>query len=111
MFSMTLTTATPTVPTEYTGDKHLPACPFPVPHLNGTGRKELLAQYQGAMVGLDELTRTLGKCNLHERDFYPHPEGRSAYEDALATRRQVWALIDEISGYLTDHIKHYSAAS
>lgn len=99
------------VPTTYTGDAHLGPCQFPQAHLNGTGRAALLAQYEAAEKGLSVFVSALTKCDLHARDFYLYPEAVEALDDAKATRTQVWALIDEISGYLTDHIKHYSAAS
>lgn len=94
---------------EYTGDNHVEPCPLPVLHLNGTGRATLLAQYQAAEEALDAFCVALARATLHPRDYYPHPED-DAFEQAQATRTQLYALCDELQGYLHDHIRHFSNA-
>jgi len=91
-------------PTEivFDGTDHLPTCPLPVIHLNGTGRTSLLREYQTARQALKNLTGALAKATCHARDYYPLPEPDAFYK-ARATRQAVFALLDELDEYLIAH--------
>lgn len=90
-------------PTEYTGDAHLSACPFPINNPNGAGYERLLTEYQAAEKALRRLGGALSQITFHPRDYPPEV---GAWTDAQTTRKQLYSLLDEIDSYLTDHIKH-----
>ena len=93
-------------PEEFEKTDNLPACAFPLVHLNGTGREALLAEYKVANDAFNNFCNVLGKVTMHARDYYPIGEG--AFAGAKETREAVFSLCDEIGAYLEDHIKHLS---
>ena len=84
--------------------EHLPECPLPVVHLNGTGRDTLLREYSEARKAFGNFTRALGDTTCNGRDYYPLSS--DAYSDARRTRDAVHCLLDEIGTYLDDHLAH-----
>lgn len=86
--------------------QNLPECDFPVDHLNGTGRATLLAEYQAAERALSRFALQLKDVTCNPRDYYPL--NSEAYADAKRTRDAAFALIDELSAYVDDHIAYLS---
>jgi hypothetical protein len=82
---------------------NLPECPFPLSHLNGSGKVNLIAEYVEAKSALDKFCTALSKVTCHPRDYYPL--GEDAFTSAKETRNAVFSLCDEISAYLEDHLK------
>jgi hypothetical protein len=97
-------TASPSSTATFDGTAHLPPCPLPVVHLNGTGRITLLHEYQTARQALLNLSDALAQTTCNARDYYTRPEP-NAYYQARDTRQAVFALLDELDDYLVAHIQ------
>ena len=89
-----------TLPT-FNGTAHLPACPLPLVHLNGTGRSTLQAEYADAHKAVLWLQDSLASATCHGRDYYVISS--DAYVQARHTRDEAFRLIDELKDYLAAH--------
>lgn len=98
-----MTTSSPSSTATFDGTAHLPPCPLPVIHLNGTGRTTLLREYQTARQALKNLSGALAKATCNARDYYPRSEA-NAYYQARDTRQAAFALLDELDEYLVAHL-------
>jgi hypothetical protein len=58
---------------------------YPLVHMNGTSKDELLRGYLLALHHIDEAIQTLGATCPHGRDYYPR--GYSALDEAMAQHR------------------------
>ena len=93
-----------TTHTTFQATEHLPECPLPVVHLNGTGRETLLRDYREASKAFTTFKQRFSDTTCNGRDYYPL--SNDAYSDARRTRDAVFCLIDEIDTYLDDHLAH-----
>ena len=89
---------------DFPGSAHLPACPLPVCHLNGTGRDTLQREYRAAHRALRAFRDAFAQTTCNGRDYYPI--GDQAYYQARATRDVALDLITELETYLEAHLDH-----
>ncbi len=71
---------------------------IPTIHLNGTGRKALLAEYSAAREAVEKAFDALAATTCNGRDFYP--QGPEAYERARYERTEAFAHLEAVSNYL-----------
>jgi hypothetical protein len=91
---------------KFSATEHLPECPLPVVHLNGTGRETLVSEYLKASKALNAFCAAFAAVTCNGRDYYPISD--DAYSEARKTRLAVFVLCDEIDAYLNDHLAHLS---
>ena len=60
----------------------------PVVHLNGTGRKTLLAELELACSALTTAETAVRALTVHQRDFYPYPGGGVPEYEAAVRQQQ-----------------------
>jgi hypothetical protein len=87
------------------GSKHIPPAPLPVVHLNGTSREDLIHGYHYAYRALESFREALASSTCNPRDYYILDDNEP-YPRAKEIRNQVFALVDEIEQYISDHIYH-----
>lgn len=79
---------------------------LPTIHLNGTGARTLLKEYQAAYEALQLLQEKLANASCHARDYYP--QGHEAYNEARYERAEMFAKLSDVEDYLISLIEHAS---
>lgn len=76
----------------------------PTIHLNGSSKKNLVAEYTKAYdVSLDMID-AFQKITCHPRDYYVQEAG--AYEKAYEDRMKMLAKLAAVHDYLLKHLQH-----
>lgn len=68
---------------------------FPIVHLNGSGRDNLLKQYRDAYDALHNAIGALIEMSPHGRDYYVHPDPE-AFSNARQDNRKRIAKLNEV---------------
>ncbi len=77
---------------------------LPTIHLNGTGKKSLLEDYDNALNKLQDAIEEFNKIQFHARDYYV--QGPDAYNSALNERIEQAKKLKEVYEYLLAHAVH-----
>jgi hypothetical protein len=77
---------------------------LPSVHLNGTGRKTLLADYQAAYEKVIEFRDAFRSIEFNARDYYV--QSPTAFSEARTQRDSQLNAIGRLMGYLEAHLIH-----
>ena len=77
---------------------------LPTIHLNGTGAKSLLADYEAARDALMNFREKFGAIEFNSRDYYV--DGPESWEEATDARIEINEMTCEINRYLERHLMH-----
>jgi len=77
---------------------------LPTIHLNGTGGKSLLADYDAARYALMEFREKFGAIEFNGRDYYV--DGPESWEEATDARIEINEMLRDIHRYIERHCVH-----
>lgn len=82
---------------------------LPVPHLNGTGKETLKAEYQAALDAVIKAVEAFHKTTFHQRDFYIFDDAaNSKYYASQKVRYKISLMYRIIADYLSAHVSNVS---
>lgn len=68
---------------------------YPLVHMNGTGREDLLDGYRKAWEALSKAKEALQATSPHGRDYYPLEDGQKQYGYAYRQHRDRMIALEE----------------
>jgi len=77
---------------------------LPTIHLNGTGAKTLLADYEAARDALDAAIKAFHKIEFNSRDYYV--DGQLSWPSAVESRYLTLDKLLSVDAYLMQHLNH-----
>ena len=77
---------------------------LPTIHLNGTGGKSLLTDYESARDAFIEFREKFGAIEFNSRDYYV--DGPESWEEATDARIEINEMLRDIHRYLERHLIH-----
>lgn len=77
---------------------------LPTIHLNGTGAKSLMADYEAAYDALRNLQGKMSAIEFNARDYYV--DGPESWEAACDARCKINQKIKDIKTYIDTHLMH-----